>query len=122
MPWKMQAIATTPGHEQRREVRLAPACAADALPDLREHVGEHEDEQQRLHDRADDERGHALAQDREVAQQQRAERGRSRAPDGAAPRRVARRRGRGAHSRRSFPVRLMNTVSSVGSVTERSVT
>ena len=59
--------------EQRRELADA-ARAADRLADLREHVREHEDQQQRLHDRAAEEHPVLLAQHGDVAQQQRAER------------------------------------------------
>ena len=66
-------MPTHAGDEQGREAaRLARA--ADALTDLREHVGEHEDEQERLEDRARDELLERLAQDDEVAQEQRTER------------------------------------------------
>src|SRR5207247_8806246 len=85
---------------------------------------EHEHEQERLQDRARDEFLERLAQDDEVAQEQRAERDACRGY-GLARRRQRRRRGRdadGGHSRRAFPARLMNTVSSVGSGTERSDT
>ena len=50
------------GHEHGGERRLAAgASAADALADLREHVEEHEDQQQRLDDRARDELVEVLA-------------------------------------------------------------
>ena len=48
----------------------AAARAADALADLREHVGEHEHQQQRLHDRADEEQQPVLAQHVQVAVEQ----------------------------------------------------
>ena len=43
------------GHERAGERGLAAGPAADALADLREHVGEDEHQQQRLHHGADDE-------------------------------------------------------------------
>ncbi len=102
----------------------APLGAADALTDLREHVREHEDEQQRLEQRAGQELLDVLAQHHEVAEQQRAERGARRGGRACASgTRLAiglETVGDGRHSRRSFPVRLMNTVSSVGSVADRS--
>ena len=111
MPWKMIEIAIDAGDEQRGEVGRA-ARAADRLADLREHVREHEDQQQRLHHRAAEEHPELLAQHGEVAQEQRAER--ACGPTAADVRALTPRVGGGGHSRRSFPVRLMKTVSSVG--------
>ena len=115
IPWKMQAIATDAGDEQAGRPAWAHADAPrHALADLGEHVGEHEHEQQRLH--------HASAA-RTRGRSCGGRRGRA----AAAPRRRPRCRWVGVRSmksrkrrspritRRSFPVRLMNTVSSVGS-------
>ena len=124
MPWNMIEIADHAGHEHGREVRLGDpaAAAADALTDAREHVQEHEHEQERLDQRARDELAEVLAQHDQVAQDQRLQRGaaggeRSSAWVDRDRRRVGGQgcRGRGRHSRSSLPVRLMNTVSSVGS-------
>ena len=99
--------------EQGRESGSV-AASSDRLTDLREHVREDEDEQERLHDRATQEHRDLLAENSQVAKQQCEER-------------VPRRRARGtnrdrAHSRSSLPVRPMNTVSSVVSVMPRSCT
>src|SRR5690606_31758853 len=95
--------------------------------------GEDEHEQQRLQDRAGQEFLEVLAQHDQVAQEEGPEGGD--AGGAGAPRgqhrggRRSRPGGRfraggvgGGHSRRSFPVILMNTVSSVGSVMPRSWT
>ncbi len=116
-----------PGDERAGERRLA-GPASNALADLREDVGEHEHQQQRLHRGADDEQRKALQQHVQIPLEQGGERlaigdaGRAQL-DQTAPRRGGRRRcvDDGCHSRRSFPVRLMKTVSSVGSLTDRSV-
>src|SRR5205823_7062362 len=79
--------------------------------------GEHEDEQDGLQHRPQSEGDERLAQDGEVAQQQRDER-----VDRGAPRRTNFQQTQRRHSRRSLPVSLMNTVSSVGSATEMSDT
>src|SRR5271165_311935 len=106
------------------------SAPADALADRGEDVQELEHEQERLHERTDHELDLVLPQDDEVAEDQRSE-GR---PAGRElrPRRLDRdpRRalgygdggsiGSGHQSRSSLPVRLMNTVSRLGSETARS--
>ena len=77
----------------------------EALADLREDVGEDEDEQERLHDRPDQELAEVAAQDTDVAGEQRAE--------GLEVR---------PHSRYSRPVRLRKTVSRLGGRLEASRT
>ena len=132
MPWNMMEMPTTPGDEdggERRTRRLAPPAAADPLADGREDVQEDEDEQERLDEGAGDELAQVLLQHGEVPLQQGDERlpaGLDR-PGGSQRRCVVALGGvasvgvTGGHqSRRSFPVRLMNTVSSVGSVIDRS--
>src|SRR3954447_5197227 len=84
------------GHEDGGE-RDAGCRAVEALADLREDVGEDEDEQERLHDRPDQELAEVAAKDADVAGEQGAE--------CLQP---------GAHSRYSRPVRLRKTVSSLG--------
>ena len=74
------ARPTTPATRVRGERATLPAAAADALADLREDVGEHEHQQQRLHDRAHDEQQRVLAQHVQVALQQGDERARGRRP------------------------------------------
>ena len=124
MPCIRIAMPTTPA-TRSVENPAAASAATDALADLREHVGEHEHQQQRLEDRARDELLERLPQHDEVAQDQRAERDARRGHRLAVRARAWWARsgigGRG-HSRRSFPVRLMKTVSSVGSVIDRSET
>ena len=113
--------------------------AADPLPDRGEDVEEHEHEQERLDQDAEDELDDVLAEHEEVAAD---ESGESRAAGGkGAPERLAadagedigglhrlaggvagRRYADGGHSRSSFPVKLMKTVSSVVSDTDRSCT
>src|SRR5436305_4714306 len=102
--------------------------ATDSLADRRKHVQEDEHQEERLQDRAGQELLEVLLQHREVAQQQSGE-GAPAGLDGGAAQLcalVARHhstgcRCRGGHqSRSSFPVRLMKTVSSVGSLTVRS--
>src|SRR3954467_61571 len=84
------------GHEDRGE-RDAGRRAVEALADLREDVREDEDEQERLHNRPDQELAEVAAKDADVAGEQRAE--------CLQP---------GAHSRYSRPVRLRKTVSRLG--------
>src|SRR3712207_1940368 len=112
------------GHEQRGELP-GPSRSAYGQTYLRQHVGEHEHEQDGLHQRAYQKRHPVPAQDAQVAQQQRPKR----CERGGVSRRVAcgtllarRWHGVGNHSLSSFPVRLMNAVSRVGSATEKSVT
>ena len=118
------------GHEHRGERRLAGGAPAapDALADGGEHVQEDEYQQEGLEDRAGQELLEVLPQHSEVAEQQpdegalaRLERRAAELGTLVARERGRRRRGRRSHqSRSSFPVRLMKTVSSVGSVTVRS--
>ena len=126
-PWNMTEIPTTPGTRIVAKADCATvAVPADALPDLREDVQEDEAEQERLDDRAQHELPQVLAQHDEVAQQQRAERGPARGGHGAGgaaadpPGRRLRGHRCGHQSRSSLPVRLMNTVSRLGSETDRS--
>ena len=130
----MIVIPTTPGTSTVANADSASlaAAAADALADRREHVEEDEHEQERLHQRADRELGEVLSQHDQVAQDQREQapsglrppssaQARSRwAPHRRGAGRGSRRRGGGHQSRSSLPVSEMNTVSRLGSDTERS--
>src|SRR5712691_646289 len=121
-------------HQDRRERGLiGRAVASDALPDLGEHVEEHEAEQERLDQRADDEFPQVLAEHDQVAQQQRAKRGptggRDRAGRDVGDLRAGRLDFLGGRLRgywschqslSSLPVRLMKTVSRLGSEIDRS--
>src|ERR1019366_583498 len=124
-----------PGHEHSREGRLgrprrrptAGAPASDPLSDRGKHVQEHEHEQKRLHERANHELGEVLAQDHQVAQHERHERRAAGGEGGArwldrdaCPARGGWCGGGGHQSRSSLPVRLMKTVSRLGSDTDRS--
>src|SRR5581483_11141523 len=117
--------------EHGREGGLArrTTAAADTLADRRKDVEEREHEQEGLHERAGHELTEVLAQHGEVALKQRDQRSPARLggrPDlggdlAVRDRAGLRAGGHGCHqSRNSLPVRLMNTVSSVGSVTDRS--
>src|SRR5437867_3521530 len=105
---------------------VAKGVTVNALPDLREDVREDEDEQQRLHDRPGGEDAQVLPQHLEVAAELRHERLRRRPADGTEVGErlslAGRRFGGDGHSRSSLPVSRMKTVSSVGSVRDRSVT
>src|SRR5436305_3876159 len=104
--------------------------ATDSLADRRKHVQEDEHQEERLQDRAGQELLEVLLEHREIAQQQPGEGAPAGLHGGPAQlgALVTRERGRrgcggcggGHQSRSSFPVRLMNTVSSVGSLTVRS--
>ena len=74
MPWNMMESPTTPGTSTVAKADSAPGTleAADALTDLRKDVEEDEAQEERLHQRAHDELDQVLAQDDEVAQDQRA--------------------------------------------------
>ena len=104
-----------------------PGRAPDALTDRREDVQEDEHQQERLHEGPGDELADVLAEHGQVAQEQRPEglaagdRGRTGLGDDVLTGALGG-DGRGHQSRRSFPVRLMKTVSSEGSATERSAT
>src|SRR5262249_24622457 len=95
-PLEVDRHRDQPRHEHGRE-RDARHRAVKALSDLREDVGEDEDEQERLHDRPDQELAEVAAQDADVAREQRAERLQIR-----------------LHSRYSRPVRLRKTASRLG--------
>ena len=117
------------GDEHGGEAGLGGAATSDRGADLRKDVEKDEHQKERLKDRPGDENAQVLAKDNEVPQELGFERRPARRdgrPGRGQPRRLAggeSRRAHGVHhSRRSFPVSLMNTVSSVGSATERSVT
>ena len=118
MPWKIRAKLIRPGASNVENCVLALLGPADALPDLREHVREHERRQQRLHDGADEERADLLAHDANVATPACDERG-----EAAAPRpRWCERVGEIAACMslaQVLAVSEMKTVSSVGIVTPR---
>src|ERR1019366_10574731 len=116
------------GHPPGGERPRAPSApAADLLADLRKHEQEHEAQQERLHQRAHDELAEVLSEYDEVAEDQGLQRHLARRE-----RRPSRRRDdlrmiggelrRRHQSRSSLPVRLMKTVSRLGSLTERSRT
>ena len=60
-------------HEDRREHALSVAATPDALPNLREDVGKHEDEQERLQQRPGNEFVEVLADHQHVTRQERAD-------------------------------------------------
>ena len=110
-------------NQDAREGRFAgrPAATTHALTDLREHIQENEYEQERLDERAADELAEVLLQHREVALEERPERLAARLDGRPAATCALIDEDRRCHqSRSSFPVRLMKTVSRVGSATARS--
>ena len=135
-PWNMIEMPTTPA---TRTVANAdsdaaapaadPGAPADGLADLGEHVEEHEAQEERLDDAcaARTPRRSCAARRGRGGAAPRGRCGSRRTPCASrrGPRGVARRRCVavvGHQSRSSLPVRLMNTVSRVGSATERSST
>ena len=112
------------GDEDGGEVGFAGAAAAtaDAGADGREDVEEHEAQEQRLDDRARDERAQVLSQHHQVAQQKRTEGDAAGTRRRVRPIEIVAGGGCGHQSRRSFPVKPMNTVSSDGGATCTSLT
>ena len=118
-----------PRDQHGREIGLrgTPPATADPLAYQGEDVEEHEHEQERLDHRPSDERSEVLLQYGEVAEDQGAAtpRGLRRTSTEWGPARSvlpgdASFWGRDGHLAQLLPVRVMNTVSSVGSVTDRS--
>ena len=118
-------------YQDRGEDRAGSRAAlgpAHGLADLGEHVEEDEAQEERLHERADHEFDEVLPEHDQVAQHEGPQgdaagrHGRADRPGGDVELADRALGGRGHQSRSSLPVRLMNTVSSVGSATDRSAT